>query len=182
MLTDVMLVFLILLIMAAIVQLISMSWTHLRGAPWLPTPIYKVRKMLALADLQPDELLYELGCGDGRVLVIATRRFGARAVGIELDPLRYLWCQMLVRVYGLRDRVQIVHGDFFSQDLSQADVITCYLLQGTNDKLQVKLQRELKPGVRVVSHAFFFSALEEVDRDTRADIYVYGIGEEMGEG
>jgi ribosomal protein L11 methylase PrmA len=177
--SDILLVIFLFLLVAAIIQLISMSWTHLRGAPWLPTPIHKVRKMLALADLKPDELLYDLGCGDGRVLVIAARRFGARAVGIELDPLRYLWCRMLIAVFGLRDRVQIIFGDFFSQDLSQADVVTCYLLQGTNDRLQSKLQRELKPEARVVSHAFVFSALTNTGSDSRADIYVYRVDKEM---
>ena len=175
MLTNILFSISLLLIVAAIIILLSMSWTHLRGAPWVPTPIRKVEKMLAMAELQQDELLYDLGCGDGRVLVIAARRFGARAVGIELDPLRYIWCQLLITVLGLRKRVQIVLGDFFSQDLSQADVVTCYLLQRTNDKLQGKLQHELQPGTRVVSHAFVFSVLEEIDSDTKTDVHVYAV-------
>jgi SAM-dependent methyltransferase len=157
----------------AIIALLSISWTQFRGAPWYPTPIRKAEKMLTMANLQPDELVYDLGCGDGRVLVIAARRFGARAVGIELDPLRYLWCQFLIRLLGLGDRVQVVLGDFFSRDLSNADVVTCYLLQSTNNRLEIKLQRELKPGTRVVSHAFLFSSLEEISRDSKADVYVY---------
>ena len=175
MLTNILFSISLLLIVAAIIILLSMSWTHLRGAPWYPTPIRKVKKMLTMADLQQDELLYDLGCGDGRVLIVAARRFGARAVGIELDPLRYIWCQVLITVLGLRKRVQIVLGDFFSQDLSQADVVTCYLLQSTNDKLQDKLQRELKPEARVVSHAFIFSALEEISSDPKIDVYVYAL-------
>jgi SAM-dependent methyltransferase len=167
--------FLVLLVVAIIV-LLSMAWTQLRGAPWLPTPLGKVKKMLTLAELQPGEFLYDLGCGDGRILVMAARRFDARAVGIELDPLRYLWCQVLVSVLGLRKRVRIVFGDFFAQDLSAADVVTCYLLQSTNDRLEEKLQRELKQGARVVSHAFTFSSLLQVASDPQADVYVYAVG------
>ena len=106
----------------------------------------------------------DLGCGDGRMIITAVRRYGARAVGIEIDPLRYLWCQFLVSVLGLRDRVKIIFGNFFSQDLSDADVITCYLLQDTNEKLEGKLKQELRPGTRVVSHDFTFPGLSKVRR------------------
>jgi len=166
---------LLLVIAAAVLVLLSMSWTHLRGAPWYPTPVRKVEKMLSLVNLQAGEKLYDLGCGDGRILVIAARRFGARAVGVELDPLRYLWCQGLVTVLGLRKRVQVIQGDFFSQDLSQADVVACYLLQSTNDRLETKLKQELHAGARVVSHAFIFSSLREVSRDENMDVYVYAV-------
>jgi SAM-dependent methyltransferase len=176
MLTTILMDLFLVLLVAAIIVLLSMAWTQLRGAPWLPTPLRKVEKMLALAELQPNELLYDLGCGDGRILVMAARRFGARAVGIELDPLRYLWCQLLVSVLGLRKRVRIVFGDFFSQDLSAADVVTCYLLQSTNDRLEEKLKNELRRGARVVSHAFTFSALALASSDPKADVYVYTVG------
>jgi cyclopropane fatty-acyl-phospholipid synthase-like methyltransferase len=158
-----------------IVFVVSISWTTLRGAPWLPTGIKTVVLMLTLAEPQPDDLVYDLGCGDGRILVTAVRRFGARAVGIELDPLRYLWCQLLVAVLGYRKRVNIIYGDFFKLDLSRADVVTCYLLQPTNEKLEAKLLRELKPGTRVVSHAFTFPNMKMIARDRQAKVYCYRI-------
>jgi predicted RNA methylase len=118
-------------------------------------------------------VVYELGCGDGRTLVTAARRYGARAVGIEIDPLRYAWCQALIAVLGLRDRVRVVYGDFFAQDLSEATVVTCYLLDSTNRKLQEKLLSELDPGARVVSHMFAFPELHLVHYDKQDQLYLY---------
>ena len=162
-----------LLAVAVIIVLISISWTQAVGAPWLPTPRRKVKRMLELAALQPDELLYDLGCGDGRVIIMAAQDFNARAVGIELDPLRYLWCQMLVSLLGLRGRVHILYGNLFKYDLSEADVVTCYLLQSTNDRLEEKLIQEVKPGGRVVSHSFTFERLPLEGVDQKEDLYCY---------
>lgn len=153
--------------------LISISWTTSRGAPWVPTSLRMVHKMLELAEVGPDDLLYDLGCGDGRLLISAARRYGARAVGIEIDPLRHAWCQKLVTILGLQDRVRIIRGDLFDQDLSEASVVTCFLLQGTNHKLQEKFRRELRPGTRVVSNTFTFPELHLVRRDEKYEIYLY---------
>jgi SAM-dependent methyltransferase len=132
--------------------------------------------MLTLAEVGPGDLVYDLGCGDGRMVVTAARRYGARAVGIEIDPLRYAWCQALITVLGLRDRVRIVYGDFFSQDLSDADVVTCYLLQSTNNRLEGKLNQELRPGTRVVSNTFTFPGLSKVRQDGDAKLYLCAQG------
>jgi SAM-dependent methyltransferase len=156
--------------------MISISWTDARGAPWVPTPLGKVRKMLEMTEAGPDDLVYDLGCGDGRMIVTAARRHGSRAVGIEVDPLRYLWCQVLITVLGLRGRVRVVYGDFFTQDLGDADVVTCYLLQSTNNKLEGKLEQELRPGARVVSHDFTFPGLHLVRQDEEAKLYLYNPG------
>jgi predicted RNA methylase len=134
-----------------------------------------VHKMLTIAEVGPDDLVYDLGCGDGRTIVTAARRYGARAVGIEIDPLRYIWCQMLITVLGLRDRVQIVYGDFFNQDLSNADVVTCYLLQDTNKKLEEKFKRELDSDTWVVSNTFTFPGLHRVRKDGEARLYLYDL-------
>jgi len=104
------------LLIILIVLVISIIWTNSRGAPWVPTPMSMVHEMLTMAEVGPDDLVYDLGCGDGRIIVTAARRYGARAVGIELDPLRFVWCQILVTVLGLRNRVRIVYGDFYKQD------------------------------------------------------------------
>lgn len=162
-----------LLLVLAFVVMISVSWTDARGAPWAPTPMGKVLKMLTMAEAGPDDLIYDLGCGDGRVIVAAARRYGSQAVGIELDPLRYLWCQVLITVLGLRGHVRVVYGDFFTQDLGDADVVTCYLLQSTNDRLEDKLEQELRPGTRVVSNQFTFSRLPLADQDDEAKITLY---------
>lgn len=125
-----------------------------------------------MAEISPDDLVYDLGCGDGRVIISAARRYGARAVGFEIDPLRYGWCRFLVWLFRLGDRVQVVYGDFFTHDLGQADVVICYLLQATNLKLEPKLLRELRPGTRVVSNSFSFPSLEKVRQDKDARLYL----------
>ena len=156
-------------------------WTKPRGAPWVITPLAKVRKMLELADVGPDDLVYDLGCGDGRIIVIAAREYGARAVGIELDPLRYLWCRILIAVLGLGERVQVVYGDFFEQDLNSADVVALFLQYTTNDLLSLKLVEELEPGTRVVSYVSTFCGWTPVRSDVENRIYLYEAGKFLGD-
>ena len=155
----------------ALLLKISILWPNKPDVPWVPAAMPIVRQMLQLARVGPGDLVYDLGCGDGRVIITAVREFGARAVGIELDPLRYIWSQHLIILLGLRGRVQVIYGDFFNQDLTEADVVTCYLLQHTNEELQEKLKQELRPGVRVVSNTFTFSGLHRVHKD--GDIRLY---------
>lgn len=155
-----------------IVIAISASWTQFSGAPWVPSSMAMVHTMLRMAEVGPDDTLYDLGCGDGRLIIVAARSYGARAVGIEIDPLRFIWCQALITILGLRDRVSIVFGNMFSQDLHDADVITCYLLQCTNEKLEGKLKQELRPGTRVVSNCFSFPGLMKVRQDGDARLYL----------
>ena len=160
----------------ALLLKISILWPNKYNAPWVPTAMEEVHKMLQLARVGPDDLVYDLGCGDGRVIVLAARDYGARAVGIEIDPLRYLWCQLLITILGLRDRVQIIFGDFFDTDLSDADVITCYLLPATNKKLEDKFKQELQANTRVVSHNFIFSGLRLQRKDPERDLFLYHTG------
>lgn len=155
--------------------LMSTIWTNSRGAPWVPTPRSVVRRMLSLAQVRPGEVVYDLGCGDGRVLVSAARRFGAKAVGIEIDLSRFLWSLAVITVFGLWRRVRLVRGDLFRQDLREADVVVTYLLQDTNDRLQAKLLREMRSGARVVSNTFRFTDLRLAASDEEYRIYVYRI-------
>lgn len=164
----------ILLVILVIILLVSAVWTSFIGAPWVPTPMDMVHKMLKLADVGKGDIVYDLGCGDGRIIITAARDYKARAVGIEIDPLRYLWCRLRVAVLGQADRIKIVYGNFFDQDLSEATVVSCYLLQGTNDKLEQKLKQELRPGTRVVSNTFYFSGLKKVRHDDEAILYLIG--------
>ena len=161
------------LIIIGIILLVFFTWSHIKGAPWIPTRMRKVREMLSLANIQPGEVLYDLGCGDGRFIVTAARRFDAKAVGVEINLLLYLWCQFLITILGLRSRVKVVYGDFFKHDLSNADVVICFLLQETNDKLEEKLIQELKPTARVVSKSFTFHQLPIASEDKDKGIYVY---------
>jgi predicted RNA methylase len=169
----------IIILIILVVLAISIVWTSSRGAPWAPTPMSIVHKMLQMAEVGADDIIYDLGCGDGRMIITAARHYRARAVGIELDPLRYLWCQILITFLGLRGRVRIIFGDFFKQDLSEADVVTCYLLSSTNRKLQGKFMEELKPTVRVISHFFVFPKFNLVAEDDEAKLYLYSLNHEQ---
>jgi predicted RNA methylase len=153
--------------------MVSIAWTQSRGAPWVPSTRAMVNDMLTLADVQPGDVVYDLGCGDGRYITTAARRYGATAVGIEIDPLRYLWCQLLITVLRLRGQVRVIYGDFFKQDLSDADVITCYLLHDTNQKLEAKLKEELRSTTRVVSNTFRFLGMDPVRTKGQARLYVF---------
>ena len=156
--------------------LLSVMWPTRKGAPWVPSRRPAVRKMLALAGLKPGEMIYDLGSGDGRVLIAAARRYRVRGVGVEIDPLRVAWSRMAIRWHGLQGQVRIVRGNLFDLDLSDADVVTCYLLQKTNDRLSEKLERELRPGARVVSNTFRFQGLEFIASDEKQDVFLYRKG------
>ena len=150
-----------------------MSWSNIRGAPWVPTPMRTAHDMLELAKIGPDDVVYDLGCGDGRLIVAAARRYGARAVGIEVDPLRFLWCRFLVTILGLRSRVKVRFGDLFKRDLSEATAVMVYLLPDTNRRLQRKLADELDPTARIVAHSFTMPALEQVEAIESPELYLY---------
>jgi predicted RNA methylase len=136
--------------------------------------------MLTLADLKPGELVYDLGSGDGRILAVAAHNFKAQAVGIEIDPLLHLLSKTLITLLGLSEQVQVIHGDIFTQDLSKADVVTCYLLPSINEKLAEKLARELRPGTRIVSNTFIFPGLPVIQKEGK-NIYVYKISRQPDE-
>ena len=156
-----------------IVIVISIFLADFFGAPWVPTPRKLVHKMLTLAEVGPDDVVYDLGCGDGRILITAARKYGARAVGIEIDPLRYLWCQIMVTLFGVRDRVIVVYGNIFTENYHPATVVTCFLRQRTNNKLEKKLLAELKPGTRVVSNTFIFPTIPAVGGDDTIRLYLF---------
>ncbi|HDD63537.1 MAG TPA: methyltransferase domain-containing protein [Thermoprotei archaeon] len=128
--------------------------TYIPTVPFVPTPEKVIREMLKLAGVKPGETIYDLGCGDGRILIIAAKEFGAKAVGIEIRKDLIERCMTKIKNLGLEDRILLIHGNFFEVDISEADVVTLYLLTSVNEKLKPKLERELKPGARVVSHDF----------------------------
>ena len=156
-----------------IIIVILISLPHLKGAPWIPTRMKKVREMLSLAEIEPGEVVYDLGCGDGRIIVSAARKFQAKAVGIEINLILFFWCQILTTVLGLRKKVKLIYGNFFKVDLSNADLVICYLLQDTNDKLEEKLMNELRPSAKVLSNSFLFHNLRVINEDSEKGIYIY---------
>jgi protein-L-isoaspartate O-methyltransferase len=123
-------------------------------APYYPTPELVVEKMLQLGGAKKGEKTYDLGSGDGRIVIMAAERFGMNAVGVEFD--KDLWAQSSERIRrkGLSERARIIHGDLLQQDYTSADLITVYLLPVANDKLRPLLEKQLKKGSRVVAHDF----------------------------
>jgi SAM-dependent methyltransferase len=120
---------------------------------YVPTPTRVVEAMLTLAAVGPNDVVYDLGSGDGRIVIAAAKR-GARGVGIELEPGLVAEAGRNARKAGVAERVQFIEGDIFNTDLSAASVVTLYLLSSINERLRPKLLREMKPGSRVVSHRF----------------------------
>ena len=129
---------------------------QLRGPDviFVPTPGDIVDTMLKMAAVTKRDTVYDLGCGDGRIVITAAQRYGAHGVGIDIDPERVEEATANVRKAGVADRVRIIRGDLFEADISAATVVTLYLLTELNLKLRPKLLRDLNPGTRVVSHAF----------------------------
>lgn len=123
-------------------------------APFVSTPIPVVRRMLLIAELKRGEILYDLGCGDGRIPIIAAQEFGAIGVGVDINWGLVRKAKEKVAELGLEGRVRIIHADLFDVDISPADVVTLYLTTGANEKVRPKLEKELKAGARVVSHDF----------------------------
>ena len=165
-------------------SLILAAWMYLAvpwGAPWIPSSLGTVRKLLEIADVKPGDLVLDLGAGDGRVVIFAAKAFGARGIGIEIDPLRCLVANTAIALLGLRKKARVFHGNMFSFDVSAADVVVLYLLQGTNQKIKEKLARELRPGARVVSHTFSMTGWTPVVLDDRHRIFLYEIGRTSGD-
>jgi SAM-dependent methyltransferase len=160
----------------AVLALVSAYLPTLWGAPWAPTSLRKADRMLRMAGLERGQRLVDLGAGDGRVLILAARRFGAHAVGIEIDPVRCLIGNALIALFGVRRRARIVHGNLFEFDVSHADVVTLYLLQGTNQRIRPLLQEQLRPGAKVISHSFPFVGWTPVAIDERNRLFLYEIG------
>ncbi|MBM3787916.1 MAG: methyltransferase domain-containing protein [Acidobacteria bacterium] len=123
-------------------------------APYYPTPELVVEKMLQLAGTKKGEKVFDLGSGDGRIVIMAAAKFGADSTGVEFDKDLAVQSSERIRRMGLSERARIIHGDMLQQDYSPADVITVYLLPVANDKMRPILEKQLKKGTRIVAHDF----------------------------
>lgn len=122
--------------------------------PYVPTPQIVAEQMLAIANVNKNDVLYDLGSGDGRIVITAAQKYGTRGVGIDINPERIKEANNNARQAGVTDLVEFRQQDLFQSDLSEATVVTLYLLPEVNLRLRPKLLKELKPGTRIVSHAF----------------------------
>ncbi len=128
--------------------------TLIRRVPYVPTPPDIVEKMLDLAKVTPDDVVYDLGSGDGRIVITAAQKYGAHAVGIEINLDLYRQSRDQIKALKLDDRASVICEDMFDVSLHRATVVTLYLLTSSNEKLRPKLERELRSGTRIVCHDF----------------------------
>ncbi|MDQ6677001.1 MAG: class I SAM-dependent methyltransferase [Acidobacteriota bacterium] len=150
--------------------------------PDMPTPPLVIERMLEAAHLKPGEMVYDLGCGEGRVVIMAAQKFKARAVGIELSRDLYEQTFNRIKQMGLDQQILIVHGNALHYDLSPADVVTIYFLTSSNDRLRPVFERSLRPGTRVVSHDYEIRGWKPAIKESIAvggrphSIFVYNVG------
>ena len=142
-----------------------------RMAPYVPSPQEIIDRMLEVAQAGPGDLVIDLGCGDGRILITAVQKFKAKAVGIEIDPKMAAQASETILKLGLQNKARVVRADVFDADLSQADVVTLYLTTSFNEKLRPKLEQTLRPGTRVVSHDYGIRGWNPVEVD---EVFVHG--------
>ncbi len=135
-------------------RILGQNPPSMRLAPSVSTPENVVDRMLHAARLKPGETLYDLGSGDGRVLIAAAQKFGARAVGIEISKASVASSSKRIKELKLDDKVRVIEGDLMAAELSGADVVTLYLLTKSNDMIRPLLEKQLKPGARVISHDY----------------------------
>lgn len=145
-----------------------------------PTLYAVADTMLTLAAVTADDVVYDLGSGDGRILILAAQKYGARGVGIEIDPRLVALSREIARDGEVADRITFIEGDLFTADISAATVVTIYLSPSVNKRLEPKLRRELRPGTRIVSHQFPIGAWapDRVVRaeDDRTDLFLWTVG------
>ena len=170
--------FLFIVLVMILVPLLWILWPFIIGAGWQPTSKKRVRKMLQMAEVDSEDVVYDLGSGDGRIVVEAARRYGAWAVGIEADPLRVVWSRLVLMIFGLNNQVKIIWGNLFHNDISEATVVTMFLWQDTNQRLIPKLLKELKPGTRVVSYYWKIKGWTPIKEDKDEEIYMYVIDQD----
>jgi ribosomal protein L11 methylase PrmA len=167
--------FLAILGFAFILYVIWKYWTLLLGAGYDPTPMDTVHRMLELAQVSDKDIVYDLGSGDGRIIINAARIYHARAVGIEADPFRFLVSWINILISGQIKRARVKFGNFFREDISNATVITLFLFKPTNNRLRTKLMQELKPGTRIVTYIWTFDDWEAQTSMFEQRIYLYRI-------
>jgi SAM-dependent methyltransferase len=149
--------------------------------PYVPTTDEGVAAMLTLADIKPSDVVYDLGCGDGRIVIAAAKKFGARGVGVDIDPARIREANENVKKAGVEKLVRFEEKDIFQTDIHDANVVMLFLLNSINLKLRPKLLRELRPGTRIVSNTFDMgdwkpdreAAVDGTDDGTSLSQYLY---------
>lgn len=162
-------------ILGMLCLLVSLSFAQLDGqyskwdVPYVPTPYQVVNQMLDIANITSTDILYDLGCGDGRIVITAANRIGTKGVGVEIDPERIKECRAHAAASDVENLVTFVNQDLFETDFQEATVVTLYLLNSVNLRLRPKILTELLPGTRIVSHDFSMGDWKP-DKETSVEV------------
>ncbi|MFA5021518.1 MAG: hypothetical protein WC508_00340 [Patescibacteria group bacterium] len=153
----------------------SLALAGLSAAPWVPLWKKDIRRMLKVADVKPGEIVYDLGAGDGRIIIIAAAEFGALATGFEFAFLPYFLAWAKIKLLGLSKKAKLKYGNFFRTDFSQADVICTFLTPQAMAKLKPKFETNTKSGCRIVSYAFSIPGWQPkiIDKPNQKTTVVY---------
>ena len=158
-----------------VIGALNVLWPTIIGAPWAPISMDVARKMLKVAKVTEADTVIDMGSGDGRIVMLAAEEFGAKGIGIEVDPMRVLWSRIAIRRRKLKKRVKIVWGNFFKTNIAEATVVTVYQGTDINKRLKEKLKSDLAPGTRVISYSFAFDGWPWAERIRKPNIYLYVI-------
>jgi predicted RNA methylase len=163
----------VLAIIAFLLLMLSAVWPpDSPWAPWWRTSRKTAKAICKLAKIKKGDLIYDLGCGDGTALITAAKDFGAKGVGIEIDPLRYWIAKTRIQKNGLSKSLNVVRDNFFAQNIKDADVIFVYLIPKTLEKLLPKFKKELKKGTRIVSFVYEINLpLQKYDKENKLRLY-----------
>lgn len=153
---------------------LSMVWPpHSPWAPWWRTNKKTARAICKLVNISPKDIVYDLGCGDGTLIITAVKEYGAKAVGIEIDPFRYWITKLRVLFNGLSDKIIVKKKSFFDEDISQATIVNVYLVPKTLNMLLPKFKKELKKGTKIVSYRYEINLpLKKFDKNHNLRLYV----------
>ncbi|GIW61237.1 MAG: 50S ribosomal protein L11 methyltransferase [Patescibacteria group bacterium] len=168
--------FLLGVIIILLLFLLSMIWPpDSPWSPWWRTNKVTAKKICKLAKVSSNDMIYDLGCGDGTALITAAKISNACGIGIEIDPLRVLIAKIRTFIHGVSHKITVERGDFFKVDISQATVVFVYLIPKTLKRLEKKFLAELKPGTKIVSYVYPIDYLPLLTYDVEHQIYVYEI-------
>lgn len=163
------------LLLFLLILLFTFAWAGKSLAPWVPCRSRDVKRVIEMANLKPGEVFYELGCGDGRVVTAVNKRYGVKSIGLELAILLFIAAKIR-QFFNWDKNLQIKYKNLFKEDLSKADVVYVFGMPfSLKDKLRGKLEKELKPGARVISYVFPIMDWEpmKVDKPSEKDLSIY---------
>lgn len=171
-------IFYLILLFLIIFLLIILSWVWPPDSPWAPwwrTNKKTARAICKLAEVSEKDIVYDLGCGDGTALITSAKEFGAKAVGVEIDPMRFAIASLRIKFWSLAGKVKVKRKNLFDEDLSNASVVFVYLVPKTLNRLVPKFKKELKKGTRVVSYRYAIEGLALVKEDKINNLKLYKV-------